>query len=134
MRYEGGQPLPEKRLHPLSWVFQLVGSLGAVIPIGVAVALGAERGGLFWVVVPLLLLGPLGALWHQWVYRYDFADDGLVIRHNVRRLAVGQPHDVCRAAVHPHDRRHGVGLDIELRDLGLDRGCRRLDRDRPGPG
>ena len=80
MRYEGGQPLPEKRLHPLSWVFQLVGSLGAVIPIGVAVALGAERGGLFWVVVPLLLLGPLGALWHQWVYRYDFADDGLVIR------------------------------------------------------
>ena len=80
MRYEGGQPLPEKRLHPLSWVFQLVGSLGAVIPIGVAVALGAERGGLYWVVVPLLLLGPLGALWHQWVYRYDFADDGLVIR------------------------------------------------------
>ena len=80
MRYEGGQPLPEKRLHPLSWVFQLVGSLGAVIPIGVAVALGAERGGLFCVVVPLLLLGPLGALWHQWVYRYDFADDGLVIR------------------------------------------------------
>jgi hypothetical protein len=38
MRYEGGQPLPEKRLHPLSWVFQLVGSLGAVIPIGVAAA------------------------------------------------------------------------------------------------
>lgn len=80
MRYEGGRPVPEKRLHPLSWVFQLVGSLGALIPIGVAVALGAERGGLFRVVVPLLLLGPLGALWHQWVYRYDFADDGLVIR------------------------------------------------------
>ena len=53
MRYEGGQPLPEKRLHPLSWVFQLVGSLGAVIPIGVAVALGADPATILGAVTPV---------------------------------------------------------------------------------
>ena len=63
-----------------------------------------------------------------------WGDNDLVIRHNVQRLAVGQPHDVCRPAVHPHDRRHGVSFDIELRALGLDRRGRRLDRDRLGPG
>jgi len=80
MRYENGRPLPEKRLHRLSWVFQMVGSLGALLPIGVALALGAERGGLLWVALPLLLLGPLSALWHQWVYRYDYGPEGLLIR------------------------------------------------------
>ncbi|MBL7251610.1 PH domain-containing protein [Alloalcanivorax sp. C16-2] len=83
MRYENGHPVPEQRLHPLSWVFHLVGGLGALIPLGIAAALGAEWGGALWMLVPLLLLGPLAGLWHQWVYRYDYGPDGLLIREGL---------------------------------------------------
>ena len=83
MRYESGHPVPERRLHPLSWVFHLAGGLGAMIPLAVAAALGAERGGALWMLVPLVLLGPLAGLWHQWVYRYDYGPEGLLIREGL---------------------------------------------------
>ena len=57
-----------------------------------------------------------------------------MIGSNICRLAVGQPHNVCRAVVHPHDRRGGVSLEVELRGRHIDRGSRGLDRDRLGPG
>ena len=83
MRYENGHPVPERRLHPLSWVFHLVGGLGALIPLGIAAALGAEWDGALWMLIPLLLLGPLAGLWHQWVYRYDYGPEGLLIREGL---------------------------------------------------
>ncbi len=83
MRYENGHPVPERRLHPLSWVFHLAGGLGAMIPLAIAAALGAERGGALWMLVPLVLLGPLAGLWHQWVYRYDYGPEGLLIREGL---------------------------------------------------
>ncbi|UWN48750.1 hypothetical protein ASALC70_00938 [Alcanivorax sp. ALC70] len=83
MRYENGHPVPERRLHPLSWVFHLAGGLGAMIPLAIAAALGADRGGALWMLVPLVLLGPLAGLWHQWVYRYDYGPEGLLIREGL---------------------------------------------------
>ena len=83
MRYEDGHPIPEQRLHPLSWVFYLSGGLGAALPALAALALGAEWGGGLWALLPLILIGPLAGLWHQWVYRYDTGPDGLVIREGL---------------------------------------------------
>jgi len=82
---------PRKRLHRLSWIFASIEYLKHfLLPLLAAVFLGAQRDYSLWaalLVVPLIA----SALWHQWIYRYDFGPRGLVIREglvfrNVRNI------------------------------------------------
>lgn len=82
---------PRKRLHRLSWLFVSVDYLKHfLVPMLAAVFFGAQQDLGPWtllLVVPLLA----AALWHQWIYRYDFGPQGLVIREgllfrNVRNI------------------------------------------------
>jgi putative membrane protein len=82
---------PDRRLHPLSWVFALVSfARQFVVPLAAIVFFGARNDGSLW---GLVLLGPLliAALWRQLSFRYGFESDSLVIREgwlfrNVRRI------------------------------------------------
>ncbi|MBW3567160.1 MAG: PH domain-containing protein [Proteobacteria bacterium] len=82
---------PRKRLHRLSWLFVSVDYLKHfLVPMLAAIFFGAQQDLGPWT---LLLVLPLvaAALWHQWIYRYDFGPQGLVIREgllfrNVRNI------------------------------------------------
>jgi len=70
---------PQLRLHPLSWLFTLARHVRQlIVPLGAFVLFGTRNNGEMWgfiVLIPLLI----GALWHQWIYRYGFGPRGLVI-------------------------------------------------------
>lgn len=74
---------PRKRLHRWSWVFTAIEYVKHfVVPLIAAVVLGAREDEGLWglvLVVPLVA----GAVWHQWIYRYDFAPTSLVIREGL---------------------------------------------------
>ena len=85
------QAQSQRRLHPLSWLFALLAFMRQfVAPIIVALIFGARRDYELWgllAAVPLLI----GALWHQYFYRYGFGPRELVIREgilfrNLRRI------------------------------------------------
>jgi putative membrane protein len=78
---------PQLRLHPLSWLFHLTGSIRqAIVPLIALFVFGSRGDGndpsayLLPVLLGLLLVH---ALWVQWTFRYDFAPNGLVIREGV---------------------------------------------------
>jgi putative membrane protein len=82
---------PDKRLHPLSWLFVLLASIRQfIVPLIAVFVFGARDdgsafGALF--VIPLVL----AAVWRQFLYRYGFGPRGLVIRdglffRNVRQI------------------------------------------------
>lgn len=82
---------PQKRLHPYSWLFVAAAHLKQMfVPIVVAVVVGSQNQYALWgllLVIPLVI----GALWQQWVYRYDFGPTGVVIHEglifrNVRQI------------------------------------------------
>ncbi len=82
---------PDRRLHPLSWLFVLLASLKQfIVPLIAVVVFGARDDGSAWgalFVVPLVA----AAMWRQWLYRYGFGPRGLVIRdgllfRNVRQI------------------------------------------------
>ena len=77
------QVQPQRRLHPLSWLFALLSFMRQfVAPIIVAVFFGARRDYELWgllAAVPLLI----GALWHQYFYRYGFGPRELIIREGI---------------------------------------------------
>lgn len=83
--------VPKKKLHRLSWIFVAAQYLRQFIaPLAVALVIGARANE---ALFALLLIFPLiiAALWHQWIYRYDFGPRGLVIREglffrNVRNI------------------------------------------------
>ena len=86
-----GEFTPQKRLHRVSWVFVSVEYLKHFLfPLVAAIFFGAQNDYALWgvfLVVPLII----GAVWQQWVYRYDFGPHGLVIREglvfrNVRNI------------------------------------------------
>jgi putative membrane protein len=81
---EGSHFAPDLRLHPYSWVFDAVAQIRALfVPLIVAAIVGSRRDIALW--VPALLLVPLVgvALWRQWIYRYGFSPDGLVIHEGL---------------------------------------------------
>lgn len=84
MPSEGGAGFePQRRLHRMSWVFVATDFLRhAFIPLLAALVLGARNDAAVW-VLPAAVLLIAGALWHQWVYRYDFGPRGLVIREGL---------------------------------------------------
>lgn len=84
---------PDRRLHRLSWIFVSAKFIQQMLFPLVAVLIFGPRGSAlqFW-LIPIFLAGiVIAALWHQWIYRYGFGPDGLVIRRglffrNVRNL------------------------------------------------
>ena len=75
---------PDLRLHSSSWVFNAVAQIKALLfPLIVASIIGSRRDFSLW--LPALVLVPLvcAALWRQWIYRYGFSPDGLVIHEGL---------------------------------------------------
>lgn len=74
---------PDKRLHPLSWLFILWQSIKQlVVPIVLALIFGARNDN---VGVGFVLLAPLfiGALWHQRQFRYGFGPHALILKEGL---------------------------------------------------
>jgi len=83
--------VPDKRLHPLSWLFVLLASIKQfIVPLIAVIVFGARDDGQAWgalFVIPLVI----AAIWRQWLFRYGFGPRGLVIRdgllfRNVRQI------------------------------------------------
>jgi putative membrane protein len=83
--------VPERRLHPLSWLFVLLASIKQfIVPLIAVVVFGARDDGSAWgalFVFPLLI----AAVWRQYLFRYGFGPRGLVIREgllfrNIRQI------------------------------------------------
>ena len=127
---------PDLRLHPCSWLFEAVGYLKAfVVPLIIATIVGSSRDFSPW--VPASLLVPMigAALWQQWIYRYGFSPDGLVIREglifrNVRKIDYarvknvdterGLLHRLLNVADVRVETSTGGGAEARIRVLGLD--------------
>lgn len=86
---------PPLRLHRLSWVFALAGTVRQlVLPLVALLIFGRRNDDGFG--TPFILTAVVGAmflraLWHQWTYRYGFGPRGLVVREglifrNVRQI------------------------------------------------
>lgn len=87
----GSDFTPDRRLHHLSWLFVAIDYLKHLFfPIAAFVFLGARDDYAMYALfgaVPLVA----SALWQQWIYRYGFGPQGLVIREgfffrNIRRV------------------------------------------------
>ncbi len=76
---------PEKRLHSLSWLFIFLHHNRAILPLFVAVLVGARKEAYIGLTVVGALTVPvlLNALWLQFTMRYGFSESGLVIREGV---------------------------------------------------
>ncbi len=90
-----GSFMPDRRLHPLSWLFVLIASIKQfIIPLIAVVVFGARDNGSAWgalFVVPMIG----AAVWRQFLFRYGFGPRGLVIRdgllfRNVRQIEYGR--------------------------------------------
>jgi putative membrane protein len=127
---------PSLKLHPASWVFNALAQLKAfLIPLLVAAVLGSSRDFSLW--LPAIVLVPMVgvALWRQWIYRYGFAPDGLVIHEglffrNVRTIDYARIENVdtergpLHRALNVADVRvetsTGGSAEARIRVLGLD--------------
>lgn len=127
---------PDRKLHPYSWVFNAVAQVRALfVPLLVAAIAGSRRDVSLW--VPALALVPvIGiALWRQWIYRYGFSPDGLVIHEglffrNVRTIDYarienvdterGLLHRLLNVADVRVETSTGGSAEARIRVLGLD--------------
>jgi putative membrane protein len=126
---------PDLRLHPISWLFKAVATLRAlVVPLIIAAVVGSSRDSASW--LPAILLVPMVgvALWQQWIYRYGFSPDGLVIHEglifrNVRKIDYarienvdterGLLHRLLNVADVRVETSTGGGAEAHIRVLGL---------------
>ena len=75
---------PELKLHASSWLFGVVAYLRSfLVPVIIAVILGSGRGFASWAPAVVILPMLVAALWQQWVYRYGFSVNGLVIHEGL---------------------------------------------------
>jgi putative membrane protein len=83
--------VPDRRLHPLSWLFVLLSSMRQfIVPLIAVVLFGVRDDGSAWgalFVIPFVL----ASIWRQHMYRYGFGPRGLVIQdgllfRNVRQI------------------------------------------------
>lgn len=127
---------PDLRLHPSSWVFNAVAQIRALLlPLIAAVIVGTRRDFSLW--VPAVVLVPMigVALWRQWIYRYGFSPDGLVIHEglffrNVRTIEYarienvdterGLLHRLLNVADVRVETSTGGSAEARIRVLGLD--------------
>jgi putative membrane protein len=133
---EGDRFKPDLKLHPYSWLFNAVAQIRAlIVPLLVAAFVGSRRDFSLWlpaiVIVPLVVT----ALWRQWLYRYGFAPDGLVIHEglffrNVRTIDYarienvdterGLLHRLLNVADVRVETSTGGSAEARIRVLGLD--------------
>lgn len=96
---------PERRLHPMSWLFVLIQQLKQfILPLLALVVFGqGDRNGLW----PLIGVGALALLsvWQYFTYRYGVSGDALVVRTGVLERSV---------RVIPFARIHNVALQQSL--------------------
>jgi putative membrane protein len=127
---------PDLRLHPWSWLFKTVGYLKAfVVPLIITTIVGSSRDFSPWVPAGLLVPMIGVALWQQWIYRYGFSPDGLVIHEglifrNVRKIDYarienvdterGLLHRLLNVADVRVETSTGGGAEARIRVLGLD--------------
>ena len=127
---------PDLRLHPCSWLFKAVSYLKAfVVPLIIATIVGSRRDFSPWVPAGLLVPMIGAALWQQWIYRYGFSPDGLVIHEglifrNVRKIDYarienvdterGLLHRLLNVADVRVETSTGGGAEARIRVLGLD--------------
>jgi putative membrane protein len=127
---------PDLRLHPCSWLFKAVGYLKTfVVPLIIATIVGSNRDFSVWVPAGLLVPMIGAALWQQWIYRYGFSPDGLVIHEglifrNVRKIDYarienvdterGVLHRLLNVADVRVETSTGGGAEARIRVLGLD--------------
>jgi putative membrane protein len=127
---------PDLRLHSSSWIFTAAGYLKAfVIPLIIATIVGSNRNLSLW--IPAVLVVPMigAALWQQWIYRYGFSPDALVIHEglifrNVRKIDYarienvdterGLLHRLLDVADVRVETSTGGGAEARIRVLGLD--------------
>ncbi len=138
-----GEFEPQLRLHPLSWLFSLLGFVRQfIVPLAAAVFFGARNDPGLWALVaaaPLLA----AALWHQYTFRYGFGPRGLVIRsgllfRNVRQIeyarienidtARGPLHRLLRVADVRVETSTGGKPEALIRVLGLREAAELRDR------
>jgi putative membrane protein len=133
---EGNRFQPTLRLHPYSWLFNAVAQVRALlVPLLVAAFVGSRRDFSLW--LPALVVVPLvgAALWRQWIYRYGFSADGLVIHEglffrNVRTIDYsrienvdterGLLHRLLKVADVRVETSTGGSAEARIRVLGLD--------------
>jgi putative membrane protein len=91
---------PERRLHPMSWLFVLVAQLRQfIVPLVALLVFGQGDRNELW---PLIGVGVLAlfSLWQYFTYRYGVADDALVVRsglleRSVRVIPFARIHNVA---------------------------------------
>jgi len=94
------QTRPERRLHPMSWLFVLVAQLRQfIVPLVALLVFGQGDRNELWPLVGVGVLA-LFSLWQYFTYRYDVVDDALVVRsglleRSVRVIPFARIHNVA---------------------------------------
>lgn len=97
--------LPERRLHPLSWLFVLVQQLKQfLIPIVVLLVFGRGDRNEWWGLIAVGVLA-LFSVWQYYTYRYRIEADSLIVRSGLLERSLRQI---------PFSRIHNVALHQSL--------------------
>ena len=96
---------PERRLHPMSWLFVLIQQLKQfIVPILVLFLFGRGDRNDLWGLVAICILGAI-SLWQYYTYRFRIGEDSLQIRSGLLQRTLRQI---------PFARIHNVGLHQTL--------------------
>lgn len=96
---------PERRLHPMSWLFVLIQQLKQfIVPILVLFVFGRGDRNDLWGLVAIFILGAI-SLWQYYTYRFRIGEDSLQIRSGMLQRTLRQI---------PFARIHNVGLHQTL--------------------
>ena len=75
-----GEPVADRRLHPMSWLFVLVQNLKHyILPLLAVIFIGGGDRNELWSLISVGLL-VLFSLWQYFTYRYGVGGNGLVVR------------------------------------------------------
>lgn len=91
---------PERRLHPMSWLFVLIQQLKQfIVPILVLFLFGRGDRNDLWGLVAICILGAI-SLWQYYTYRFRIGDDSLQIRsgmlqRSLRQIPFARIHNVA---------------------------------------
>jgi putative membrane protein len=96
---------PERRLHPMSWLFVLIQQLKQfIVPILALFLFGRGDRNDLWGLVAICILGAI-SIWQYYTYRFRIGEDSLQIRSGVLQRSLRQI---------PFARIHNVGLHQTL--------------------
>lgn len=93
-------PTPERRLHPLSWLFVLIQQLKQfIVPLLVLLFVGRGDRNDLWSIVAICILGAM-SIWQYYTYRFRIDRDSLQIRsgmfqRSLRQIPFARIHNVA---------------------------------------